>query len=329
MSTMPGIKKKFNKGEVIIAEGTDGKALYYIQSGKVEVSKNGPYGQIPLAHLGPNDIFGEMSLILDEFGKRSATVRAVEPTEILILDRKGFDQYMEKAPPGLQNIVKRLAQRLRETNDLVCMSKRNKSEISEADSKDSNALTYDQMATAKESAVDLNLIPKKFKKDQVLIRQDADAMSVFLLKQGAVKITRKESDRIYELDELTINETFGEMSMFDENGKRFANVIALDDGEAVVFSRKDMEQMLRKAPLELLLIMESLCQKLKRSVGRYISTAEKLEKLEAENRKLKDRITELESQVKTSAEKHSRPAPENNAPSQEQKPDAASNSESQ
>ena len=221
---------------------------------------------------------------------------------------------MEKAPPGLQNIVKRLAQRLRETNDLVSMAKRQKTEITAEDSKDSNTLTYDQMATAKESAVDLNLIPKKFKKDQVLIRQDADAMSVFLLKLGAVKVTRKEGDRIYELDELTINETFGEMSMFDENGKRFANVVAIDDGEAVVFSRKDMELMLRKAPLELLLIMESLCQKLKRSVGKHIAAAQNIEKLKAENRKLNDRISELESQLAAQAEKSSSANPKTNLP---------------
>ena len=155
-------------------------------------------------------------------------------------------------------------------------------------------LTYDQMTESVEAAVDLNLLPRKFKKGQVLVKEGAEAMSVFLLRSGSVLLSKKLGNKDVEIDRLSINEAFGESSMFDENGKRFTSVTALDDGEAVVFSKKDMDEMLRKAPLELILIMECLCRKMKRSVLRTLEMVE-------ENQELKSRLEKLKSSLAEAA----------------------------
>lgn len=97
---MAGILKKFKQGEVIIAEGTTGKALYIIRSGRVEVSKQARGGVVQLAVLGPNEVFGEMSLIDDRYSTRTATVRALQDSELIILDRQGFEAYIGQASPG-------------------------------------------------------------------------------------------------------------------------------------------------------------------------------------------------------------------------------------
>ena len=296
---MPSIEKKFIKGQVIIAEGTEGKSLYLIRSGKVEVSKQGKDGPMRLATLGPNEVFGEMSLIDDRLSKRTATVRALVDSEIMILDRTGFDKYLEQVPPGIYNLIKRLSHRLRETNDLISsvgMDAKKMPKAVKADDQEGEGskLTYDQMTESVEAAVDLNLLPRKFKKSQVLVKEGAEAMSVFLLRSGSVLLSKKLGNKDVEIDRLSINEAFGEASMFDENGKRFTSVTALDDGEAVVFSKKDMDEMLRKAPLELILIMECLCRKMKRSVLRTLEMVE-------ENQELKSRLEKLKSSLAEAA----------------------------
>ena len=307
---MPGVRKKFIKGEVIIAEGTEGKTLFMIRSGKIEVSKQSKEGPVRLATLGPNEVFGEMSLIDERFSKRTATVRALEDTEVMILDRKGFDKYLEQVPPGVYNLIKRLSNRLRQTNDLIGKAGGDIAQMPKAfkirekkQKTEGEKLTLDQVTESVEAAVDLYLLPKKFKKNQVLIKEDAEAMSVFLLKSGSVLVSKKLDGQDVEIDRLCINETFGETSMFDESGRRFTSVTALDDGEVVVFSKKDMDEMLRKAPLELMLIMECLSQKLKRSILRNLE-------LIKENRELKSGFDGVHSSLSDTGGMEEQPARE-------------------
>ncbi|HUU30219.1 MAG TPA: cyclic nucleotide-binding domain-containing protein [archaeon] len=298
---MPGVLKKFKKGDVIIAEGTTGKFLYIIESGKVEVTKESPTGPLQLATLGPNEVFGEMSLIDDRFSRRTATVRAIEDSQVIVLDRRGFDSYINQASPGIFNLIKRLSKRLRETNDIITraggdvhnLPKALKTKPVTGDKE--QKLTFDQMAESVEAAVDLNLMPKKFKKDQLLIRENADAMSLFLIRDGAVKIFKKLGDQEVEIDTLCASEVFGEISMFGD-GKRFVTAKAIEDGEAVVFSKKQMDEMLRKAPLELFLIMECMTQKLKRITLRFLEQMDEKQKSESVCRKLEAELNDLKKE---------------------------------
>lgn len=304
---MAGVLKKFTRGEVIISEGTVGKSFYIVRSGKVEVFKNSPNGPVQLATLGPNEVFGEMSLIDDRFSHRTASVRAIEDSEIIILDRKGFDNYLQDASPGIYNLIKRLAKRLRETNDIISRAGADLHNLPKTIKIDEakeleGKLTYDQMAESVEAAVDLNLLPKKFKKDQVLIKENAEAMSLFLLKDGAVKVFKTVGEKEVEIDTLRTNEVIGEISMFEE-GKRFFTARALEDGEAVVFSKKQMDEMLRKAPLELFLILECMSHKLKRATLRFLENYEENEKLRGENDQLKAQLEKAEEEKKSPEEK--------------------------
>lgn len=318
--TMAGVLKKFKSGEVIIAEGTVGKALYIIHSGKVEVTKSSKSGPVQLAALGPNEVFGEMSLIDDLYSHRTATVRALQDSEIIILDRKGFDAYLSQTSPGILNLIQRLSKRLRETNEIISRLGRSqqtqpKAPVLKDPSDSKEKLTYDQLVESVEAAVDLNLLPKKFKKDQVLIKENAEAMSLFLLKKGSVRVFKNLQGKEVEVDTLCANEVFGEIGMFD-NSRRFATVKAAEDGEVVVFSKKQMDEMLRKAPLELFMIMEGMAQKVKRTTEHFLEKLEEKEKLTGENQKLKEELDllkeekiKLEEKVNVMTQKAEQPAP--------------------
>ncbi len=284
---MAGVLKKHLKGEVIIAEGTEGKAVFIIRAGQVEVSKQTPSGAVRLATLGPGEVFGEMSMVDDRFSKRTATVRAVDDCEIIVLDKQGFEHYLRQSSTGIFNLIKNLAMRLRETNDIIARAGIDVHNLPRSrqampvDAGSPKNITLDQLKESVEAAVDLNLIPKKFKAGQVLVREGAEALSVFLIKSGTVTVTKKLEEREVELDRLCANEVFGETAMFGE-GRRFATVTADEEGEVVVFSRNDMDDMLRKAPLELFLVLECLSQKMQRSTLRYLDSLREIERLKAE-----------------------------------------------
>lgn len=66
----------YEDGSLIFRAGSDGDALFVVQTGQVSVQATTPDGDdVPAVYLGEGQIFGEMALI--DKGTRSASVRAV------------------------------------------------------------------------------------------------------------------------------------------------------------------------------------------------------------------------------------------------------------
>jgi NADH:quinone reductase (non-electrogenic) len=79
----------FETGEVIIQQGDLADAFYVIVRGTVQVVREEDGAERELARLGQGDSFGELGLL--QHRRRSATVRAVEPVDVLVLGSSDFD----------------------------------------------------------------------------------------------------------------------------------------------------------------------------------------------------------------------------------------------
>lgn len=109
---MVGNKKTYTKESVILVEEEIGTALFVIIKGKVKVSRSSTDGrEVILSILSDSDFFGEMS-ILDGLN-RSATVVALENTELFIIQRKEFLDLLNKHPEISIALLSELTQRLR------------------------------------------------------------------------------------------------------------------------------------------------------------------------------------------------------------------------
>lgn len=104
-------RRTFRPGELIVEEGRTGNGLYVVLSGRVEVVKglDGGRPQV-VAALGPGEPFGEMAL-LGEW-PRSASVRAVEETECLGMDRWAFLAHLQREPRLAIKMLQIMARRL-------------------------------------------------------------------------------------------------------------------------------------------------------------------------------------------------------------------------
>src|SRR5204863_7380897 len=72
------------QGAVLVQEGSRIETLYVVLSGVLSVTIGGADGR-EIARLGPGQIIGEMSFLEDR--PASATVRSLESSEVLALDR--------------------------------------------------------------------------------------------------------------------------------------------------------------------------------------------------------------------------------------------------
>jgi CRP/FNR family transcriptional regulator, cyclic AMP receptor protein len=97
-------RKLFYAGQKIFSEGDRGDRAYLIQAGNVSIVKN----EMPLATLGPGELFGEMALIDDK--PRMASAIATNDVSVVIISRDTFNEKLAKTDPfirGLLNIFVR------------------------------------------------------------------------------------------------------------------------------------------------------------------------------------------------------------------------------
>lgn len=88
------VVRNYNAGDVIVKEGEMGVAFYVVAKGRVEVVHGaGTPDEHKIGELGPDDFFGEMSLLDNSL--RSATVKALEATECLVLTRWDFNAELQ------------------------------------------------------------------------------------------------------------------------------------------------------------------------------------------------------------------------------------------
>ena len=96
-------------GEMIVRRGQEGRSMFVVVRGAVEI-------QIPTAkrnaakiQIGVNDFFGEMSLLTGE--PRSATVVAIEETEVLQIRKETLKPLFEANPDLMRCIGEIIAER--------------------------------------------------------------------------------------------------------------------------------------------------------------------------------------------------------------------------
>jgi len=94
-------------GQDVIVEGDIGTAMYIIVEGRVRVHR----GDQELAMLGAREIFGELAALDPE--PRSATVTALEQTQLLKLSAAPLLELLGDYPAVMQGILKVLCRRIR------------------------------------------------------------------------------------------------------------------------------------------------------------------------------------------------------------------------
>ncbi len=91
------------EGMVLMAEGDFGASMFAIISGAFDVSVAGArHPNRAVAHLGPGEIVGEMSLMTG--ARRTATVVSAEPSRVLEITKVALEAVITRAPELLDQL---------------------------------------------------------------------------------------------------------------------------------------------------------------------------------------------------------------------------------
>jgi len=111
-------KIRFKKGEALFKKGMEGDSLFIIKRGKVKIVIGSEDGEeIILAIFSVGDFFGEMSLL--DGMPRSADAVAIEDTEVMMLNRREFINFLIGNEQAIRSILQSLSMRLRKTDDML------------------------------------------------------------------------------------------------------------------------------------------------------------------------------------------------------------------
>jgi len=105
-------ERRFDTGDTVVVEGEGGVGFFVVAEGTARVEARGAR----LGAISRGGSFGEVAL-LDDSGKRSATVIAESPLRVYGLTAWQFTPLLEQHPSIAIKIAKMLARRLREAEE--------------------------------------------------------------------------------------------------------------------------------------------------------------------------------------------------------------------
>ena len=105
-------------GQLVFSQGDQGGKMFIIQEGRVELFLYDKGNErVSLGFLADGDFFGEFSLLDNE--PRSASVKALENTNLFVVDRNDILMLIKPHPDAGLDMMEILSRRIRESNNLV------------------------------------------------------------------------------------------------------------------------------------------------------------------------------------------------------------------
>lgn len=102
---------------------------------------------------------------------------------------------------------------------------------------------------------------KFFPKGSVILREGEEGNTAYLIQSGEVEVFTKNCGKKRVLGTLILGEIIGEMALYNQ-GRRTANVIALEDCNLIEISRQELEEKLKKSDLTIRAIVNMMFKRL-------------------------------------------------------------------
>ncbi len=226
---------KVSSGTVLFSQGDAGDALYIVVSGRLQARVcSASDGRIFISLITPGQFVGEMALLTNQ--PRSATVMALEDTELLCL-RKSVFQHLEQSHPDL----------------LAALA----SQLLPRFHRDQTRKVLKNLFGDLDDTLLLSLLGRldcgRLHSGETLFRQGDPGDEMYIVIQGRLRIVADDAaGGLRTLGEVGAGESIGEFVLLAQSGTpeslRTATVYATRLTDYLVISRPVFEELLSQYP---------------------------------------------------------------------------------
>ncbi|HYP47036.1 MAG TPA: Crp/Fnr family transcriptional regulator [Thermoleophilaceae bacterium] len=112
-------------------------------------------------------------------------------------------------------------------------------------------------------------VPRTWERGEIIFREGDEGNTCYLIREGAVILTRDHQDRTISLAELRAGSMFGELAMF-RHEVRSATAEAVEATTAVALLAPDVERLVRTNPDISLKLLAALSERVQRTNERLL-----------------------------------------------------------
>ena len=213
--------------ELVIEQGEEGHDAFVLVRGQLHVEREDGENVTVLAGLGPGSIFGEMALVSD--APRAASVRAHEPSTLLVAPREDLERIAAKTPA------------IGEQLSSFCRARML-----------ANLMRHSAILRAVEPASRHALMERfeteRFEEGATLIEEGSDGDGLYLVASGGVEVIGNDSDGDQiRIAELGPGNVVGEISLVLRRPAN-ATVRAAHPTVALHLTREEFHSAIREHP---------------------------------------------------------------------------------
>ena len=110
--------KKLRAREELFHKGDPGNQVYLISKGRLKAVTTSAEGDdVVFSIMAPGEVFGELALLCG--GRRTATITAIDASELIVLDRREFLPFLKTHPEAAIRLLEVLAERCLRISELL------------------------------------------------------------------------------------------------------------------------------------------------------------------------------------------------------------------
>ncbi|MEX2558228.1 MAG: Crp/Fnr family transcriptional regulator [Actinomycetota bacterium] len=112
------VRQSYDRGDTVFRQGDTGAHLYLVENGRVKITTLAPDGREAfVAIIGPGQVFGELSLFIEQ--QRTADARTMEPTVLHALAHDDFRPYVTAHPEVAWELLRVLVLMVRRQDQAI------------------------------------------------------------------------------------------------------------------------------------------------------------------------------------------------------------------
>ena len=230
-------------GDVLVEQGSDADAVYVVVDGRLEALHTSTSGELLVGVVGPGQIVGEVTVIAG--GRRTATLRAVEPGEVLVVQRADFERWLSDNPAAADAMSAEARLRIDRTQVATMLSKL----VGDAEPE-----VLQEMLRRIEW--------RHLEAGELLFDEGDPSDAAYFVVAGRLLVTKRdERDQPVAIAEVGRGEVVGEMGLLDRV-PRSAAVRAVRDSTLAAYRAEVFDELVIRSPALMLHVTRALLSRL-------------------------------------------------------------------